>query len=122
MLALLFTGLLLGHSKPAVPAPMPVVPAISSAQAPAGGDYILVRQAYYGPTWGRYKNLATALTQACGTQSAYCESYCPKEGFGSGGKACQISYACGDHITKSTRSLSGEIIIMDCRPAVARDF
>ncbi len=122
MLALLFTGLLLGNSKSSVPAPATPVPAVSSVQSQPGADYIQIRQAYYGPSWGRYRNLALVLTQTCGAQSSYCETYCPKEGLGSGGKACQIVYACGDHLTKSTRSLSGEIIVMDCRPAAPQSF
>ena len=122
MLALLMTGLLLAPSHPVAPAPAPVVPAVSSVQAPAGDDFILVRQAYYGPNWGHYRSMVVALIQSCGTQSSYCETYCPKEGLGSGGKACQVVYACGDHVTKSTRSLSGELIVMDCRPATPQSF
>ncbi len=122
MFALLITGLLLDHSRPAASTPAAPVPAVSSVQSPSGADYIQIRQALYGPTWGRYKNLSLVLTQTCGSQSSYCETYCPKEGLGSGRKACHVVYACGDHLTKSTRSFSGEIIVMDCRPATAQNF
>ena len=123
MLALLLaTGLLLAPSKPAPAAAPTPVAIVSSVQSGSGADYILVRQATYGPSAGRYQNLTFTLAQTCGTQSAYCEAYCPKVGFGSGGKGCQIVYACGEHVTKSTRSQSGELIVMDCRPAASQTF
>lgn len=101
MIAFVLSGLLL--ASPTAPNPDPAVPAEA---------YIVFKQADYGPSWGHYRSLLNGMRQYCGDQSAYCEVYCPKDGFG---KRCHIVYACGEHVTKITEARAGEILVLECR-------
>ena len=105
MIAALFAGLLLAAS----PTPNAQTAAPSYDQS---GNYMIFKQAEFGPSWGHYRNLLAGVSAYCGLQSTYCEVYCPK---GDGGKSCRVVYGCGEHMTKSTEARAGELIIMDCR-------
>lgn len=108
-------ALLLASSLFLSPSPSPSATdtkSIDGQLATSGGEFISFKQADYGPSWGHYRNLLPGMAKYCGLESNMCEVYCPKEGFG---KICRVVYSCGPHITKSTESRSGEMLIMDCR-------
>ncbi len=106
MIAAFFAGLLLAAT-PASNAPGATAPSYDPS-----GNYMIFKQAEFGPSWGHYRSLLAGVSAYCGSQSTYCEVYCPK---GDGGKSCRVVYGCGEHMTKSTEARAGELIIMDCR-------
>ena len=77
---------------------------------PASPSFIQVKQAVYGPFWGKYRSLQEGMLTYCGNESRFCEVYCPKSH-----KTCFVVYSCGEHVTKSLEARSGEMIVMDCR-------
>jgi len=96
-------GRLLAPTMENAPSPSIVTPADPSA-------FIQVKQAVYGPFWGKYRSLQAGMLTYCGDASSFCEVYCPKSH-----KTCFVVYSCGQHVTKSLETRSGEMIVMDCR-------
>ena len=92
-------------------APTPDSAPSTSAETPADQPaFIQVKQAVYGPFWGKYRSLQAGMLTYCGDASSFCEVYCPKSH-----KTCFVVYSCGQHVTKSSETRSGEMIVMDCR-------
>ncbi len=118
MKSLLIALTVLLVTSPALAQTSPAGPLLAHAptqEAPAA--YIQVKQASYGPFWGKYRSLLEGVRSYCGDESSLCQVYCPKSH-----KACWVVYSCGEHITKSLQVRSGDLIVMDCRKTITPAF